>query len=1254
MTETAHSNTVNIELNPAFNWMICVAGQSSQQPISLLNLTSQLDYFDLSLEGLPADWYTFSAASVNLFPNWNETIEFKLTPPLQAQPGSYPVRLSAISRNDPTIRCTADLQIQIQIQIGDETEAAGSARQEPVMSGSGPVMPSADLAGQLPERVEIQLETTVLTRLPGETARLWIGLVNYTSLPDTFELTVEGWPTEWVSLSQTSLRLFPNWSERVELELVLPPQARPGFYGGRLLVWSQSRPGVNNAADLGLEVQHLATLARGDRPTGKLSGPYLPLAGSPGGAVIPNFPVEPRTVLQSPPTVQLFSPAELQAPLNRPTVQLSSPVESSLPLSRPTVQLFEAPPSIENRPEQSQNTRPPLEVSPPKNELLKLGLETLDIKVAAGGWHEQQLSMINEGDAVDVFELSVEGLPGGWASFSTASLNLFPNWHEKQYFRLDVPAETEPQIYTAQIKARSQAQSLTWQSLALSVEVLPASAIVEAPVTSKEGSFLSIERGQLELKLEQVFMSVMIGANSEQQLNIVNLTTLADNFDLKMQGDLESWCYFSSRSVNLFPGWDESLYLRIAVPAGTEPGRYDGRLQAASRSRPDFVAWADLTVEAILPAPVASSPVVWQAAQVPDYTPGPAGAMYSTDLTTWLNFNPAPPAGLLEMAQTTSLTSTPDQALAEAPPQREVSWEDSPTLLYLPTPLPSFPFEISRQYAAPSVVPAVEPISAQAEELAVAPYPPEAALPPPPEAALPPAPPKKRGWNPFRSQLKPASAQPDPAWQGNLAVSEPSQLTTQPVLTEVYQPHQPLPASVVGTAADSEALSASSMGEEDQELPPALRMSQLFTPAMVNAAYQPLKSTVTEASRVQVILQTARMTIVAGQEADQKLSLLNLTAAPDNFDLAIEGLPPNWYNFSSSSLNLFPNWSESVDLKVALSEKVRPDLYVGRVIVTSRTQPGVYTEVRLEIEVLAPLRMEARLQPHRAKGFRAKYDLVVRNRSMSEEFVALGLNGSNDFCRGIFEPPQVIVPAGKSVTIRLKVQLRPKTPSDQARQLQTFEVQASPQWMVAGQPMATEPLLVEGGYIPESRWAFLGRYPRLIAFGVILLLFVVLWANVILPGIRSALLLITEKSAYSGRVDKFIRIDGPELSAALKRDLAAPNDLVQVETRFKEAGQQVQINLKSFFVQADLIGSLEVNSGGNLVFNYQPDKKGQGDSFPWLFAPPKEVVDKLNLKLRAWLRTQQPPSKMIKAEIEGDTLFIRLAPCAIPVDPVCR
>jgi hypothetical protein len=138
---------------------------------------------------------------------------------------------------------------------------------------------------------------------------------------------------------------------------------------------------------------------------------------------------------------------------------------------------------------------------------------------------------------------------------------------------------------------------------------------------------------------------------------------------------------------------------------------------------------------------------------------------------------------------------------------------------------------------------------------------------------------------------------------------------------------------------------------------------------------------------------------------------------------------------------------------------------------------------------------------------------------------------------------------------------------------------------------------------------------------------------------------------FQGVARNSIRVEQKAFSDTLQNVANPAGAMVQLEVKFTEENQGVEIIWKSFIFTARMTGTLRVDpNNSELIFD--ADNPDQPNSFPWAFAPPTKAVQKISGKLKGWLSTQDPAQKITKAEIEGNTLYLRLKACAAG-EPAC-
>ncbi len=1254
------AQTVVIKLTLETSRMSLIAGGVDvEQQITLLNQSSLSDIFELSLEDLPAQWGNFSNPRLNLFPGWSETVSLNLKVPQTVEPGLYQGKVVVASTGQAEqYRSFALLQVEV---LPDPHQAVAAAE-------------------------EVDAPATITNTYQ-----------NSQSEPEREFLS--GPPSE-EEYAQLLSDLGPSYRQF----LATPPPPDPPEY--------PHTNGWTNPAQPILPA-----------PQPNLNGYAYPTSRSYPAQIAPAYQPDPFNPPAPPPTLH---PAQFWAETPNPLISDSSEAittpPSTLPLEpEPEPGLQGPPPSVhpaqlwaetpnpviadsyeaitmppptflpEQEPEPTftlSSSLVPPDPPPALPELayqsaeLELHLETNRVSLAAGiEVAEQQVRLTNLSDATGSFSLTVEDIPEEWYTLSARHFQLFPRWSEEFYLRVSVPQDTPGEVYRARVVATSQSHSEVQSQVILEIEVQATS--LDAMLWAGEGQAAEplVAGGVIELELETRQMSLLVGESVEQQIRLRNVSAPPGNFDLGLQGIPSGWYSFSCATVNLFPNWQEEVYLRVALPADAVALVYAAQVVAVAVGHPEIRAEVGLEIQAQGIKPTIVEPL-----------PGAVRAPDPDGLTVKQIPIMLPPVEPIQVTPLVAPAPTyPDQALPPvAPPYApQPGWQPQPVAEpprkqrwfqrrkdnkpsapapgyngqppyyyppdpnqaypqnYAPPPGQAYPPAPNQGYPPQSYAPA--PIQGYAPQS----YPPapEQGYPqqnyaPAPIQGYPPqnyAPAPNQGYPPQNyapapeQSYTPAPAQAYAPVPEQVPSSDPSQARL--TLDELFQPAAQATPISFGAAPDSQPTNRPSG-------------SAITTPPTRPPGATPGYGS----TKIGIALDAPRMTLVAGGEkATQTINLTNLTSLPDNFDISIEGIPSSWFNLSTTELNLFPNWSGTVTIEIEVSEKVPPNLYSGRVIVASRNQAGLRSEAGLEVEVVAPLRLQARLQPRRAKAFKAHYNLILRNRSMSEAILPLRLSPSNPYCVGQFSPAEARIAGRQSVTVKLKVQLAPKTPQEQALQLQNFEILVQPKWIVAQRQVMTPDVLIEGEYNSESRWAVIWRHPWLFATATLLLLIVIFWSLLILPAIQNGIFLLADRVAYTntGPLPKSLRVEQNDFTDTIQNKINALPSVFKVEVRFYEdlpvAGkpdekQLVVIKLTSFFVTAEMRGHLQVTPDtGELIFKSEPNPK-QSESFPWFFASPEKFVkDKITKKLKGWLAPQN--QRLDKAEIEGNTLYLRLKPC---------
>ncbi len=224
-------------------------GGSVTVPFALINHSVDEDYFDISVEGIPAEWVLLDLPVMHLASGERReaslTIQAPVTSPLSA--GVYPVVLRAISQTN--------------------REAFGEAGFDLRVGGYENTMQATPYISS--GRVEVALNTTQFTVTTGEVLTIPVRVTNHGSLDDTFYLTVDGIPPQWLSGPAQLARLAPGASS--EFTLLIQPTlgSQSGLYPFRLRVSSQAEPSEYTIVDA------MLSLAAGNQFVSDLSPRHI-------------------------------------------------------------------------------------------------------------------------------------------------------------------------------------------------------------------------------------------------------------------------------------------------------------------------------------------------------------------------------------------------------------------------------------------------------------------------------------------------------------------------------------------------------------------------------------------------------------------------------------------------------------------------------------------------------------------------------------------------------------------------------------------------------------------------------------------------------------------------------------------------------------------------------------------------------------------------------------------------------------------
>ncbi len=222
--------------------------------VAIINQGPDEEYVDILVKGVPSDWTTIDRPVVHLDVGEAKQVTLTVEPPPvpQSRVGQYPLDVHAVSQSDPTRKATASSFLTIA-------------------------------AYQSPGRIGVMLGSVHFSISPGSSINIPILLQNRGPEEDSFRLSVEGVPPNWVSTNSALTRLEPASSKEINLTVRVPrsPEADAGRTPIRLQFSSQNHP------DQQTEVECILTVSAFSKFSASLQ-PETLQAGQTGQLLIDN------------------------------------------------------------------------------------------------------------------------------------------------------------------------------------------------------------------------------------------------------------------------------------------------------------------------------------------------------------------------------------------------------------------------------------------------------------------------------------------------------------------------------------------------------------------------------------------------------------------------------------------------------------------------------------------------------------------------------------------------------------------------------------------------------------------------------------------------------------------------------------------------------------------------------------------------------------------------------------------------------
>jgi len=178
------------------------------------------------------------------------------------------------------------------------------------------------------------------------------------------------------------------------------------------------------------------------------------------------------------------------------------------------------------------------------------------------------------------------------------------------------------------------------------------------------------------------------------------------------------------------------------------------------------------------------------------------------------------------------------------------------------------------------------------------------------------------------------------------------------------------------------------------------------------------------ADTINVTVTSTSLTITPGTSTQVPVTVRNSGQTIDQFTVAVEGLDHSWYSLPVSSVALFPNDQDTVQVQLSPpASEAKGGSYPFHVKVASQDNPSIFTTVNLTLQVIAVPDIKLEISPQSVTGRKGHFHVSVTNPGISE--ASLDLKPTTAHSRLKFSPSSknLKIPAGERVETELNTSL---------------------------------------------------------------------------------------------------------------------------------------------------------------------------------------------------------------------------------------
>ena len=246
--------------------------------------------------------------------------------------------------------------------------------------------------------------------------------------------------------------------------------------------------------------------------------------------------------------------------------------------------------------------------------------------------------------------------------------------------------------------------------------------------------------------------------------------------------------------------------------------------------------------------------------------------------------------------------------------------------------------------------------------------------------------------------------------------------------------------------------------------------------------------------KIELSLSPDRLNVAPGESATATASIKNAGDVVEAYTITVEGMDPEWYTLSVSSISLFPGDQEQVQLTVH-PPKASASTGGGHgavLKVASNRDPTVETTVSLALQMGRFLVSDMDITPKKAKGRKGTYTITITNGGNVPTTYTFAGKDPEDVCRFQFKSASVKVEPGATAEVPVVVDPKKKPFTGKSR-THSFKITVTSHASEAGETKTLEGQLECKPLIPV--WAIIVAGVGVVAIAAVLVLFLVVLAG---------------------------------------------------------------------------------------------------------------------------------------------------------------